>query len=233
MCDSCIGAKCGINHGSFKNQLGVLHAPNEIHIATAFLETLDDADLRSGYGEILKLFLTENEFDIKTLITSVDDGGIRCPELLSMIRRSLEIKRKVIEEDEYESDLRRILNYGHTFGHALEALTNHAVPHGIAVAWGISLINELSVQRGHPVKELAEEIDGFISRHLSFQIENMPNAEELIEMSRRDKKVSGGLLNLVLLKGAGDLIIEPVPFDEDLLNGVNQFLELSNGFSRD
>ena len=232
MCDSCIGAKCGINHGSFKNQLGVLHAPHEVHVATPFLDTLDDVDICSGYGEIIKLALTENDTDIETVFSAVNEGGTRCPELLTMIRRSLEIKQAVIEEDEYETDLRRILNYGHTFGHALEALTNHAVPHGLGVAWGITLINELSIQRGHPIEELAAQLRDFITEHFSFELDEFPSAEKLIEMTRRDKKVSGGLLNLVLLRGAGDLIIDPVPFDDDLLNGVRRFLDSSNGISR-
>ncbi len=232
MCDSCIGAKCGINHGSFKNQLGVLHAPNEVHIATPFLDTLADADIRSGYGEIVKLFLTENATDIDWVIDTVDRQGLRGPDLIAMIRRSLEIKKVIIEEDEYEADLRRILNYGHTFGHALEALTEHAVPHGLGVAWGIDLINHLSVRRGFPVAEFTQRLHDFIDRHLGFQLESFPSAEELIDMTRRDKKVAAGQLNLVLLNGPGDLVIEPTPFGDDLLEGVRDFLESTSAVRR-
>ena len=232
MCDSCIGAKASINHRSFKNQLGVFHAPNEVHIATPFLDTLDDNDVRSGYGEIVKLALTENATDIDEVIRSVDRNGLRCPELLSMIRRSLQIKKAVIEEDEYESDLRRILNYGHTFGHALEALTDHAVPHGLGVAWGIDLVNHLSVRRGFPIEDLRHRLHEFIDRNLSFDLLDFPSAEELIDMTRRDKKVAAGRLNLVLLRGPGDLVIEPTPFDDHLTEGVHEFLEATGAVHR-
>jgi len=233
MCDSCIGAKCGINHGSFKNQLGVLHAPNDVRVATPFLDTLHDNDVRSGYGEIVKLALTENATDIDWVIESVDRDGLRCPELLTMIRRCLEIKKVVIEEDEYETDLRRILNYGHTFGHALEALTDHAVPHGLGVAWGIDLVNHLSVRRGFPVEELGRRLHDFIDRNLAFELADFPTAEALIDMTRRDKKVAAGQLNLVLLRGPGDLVIEPTPFDDDLMEGVREFLESAGVVRRD
>ncbi len=233
MSDSCIGAKCGINHGSFKNQLGILHAPNDVRIATPFLDTLHDNDVRSGYGEIVKLALTENATDIDWVIGSVDRDGLRGPELLAMIRRCLEIKKVVIEEDEYETDLRRILNYGHTFGHALEALTDHAVPHGLGVAWGIDLVNHLSIRRGFPIKDFGSLLHDFIDRHLAFELADFPTAEALIDMTRRDKKVAAGQLNLVLLRGPGDLVIEPTPFDDDLMEGVREFLESAGVVRRD
>ena len=233
MCDSSIGAKASINHGSFKNQLGVFHAPNAVHIATPFLDTLDDDDVRSGYGEIVKLALTENATDIDWVIESVDRDGLRGPQLLTLIRRSLEIKKAVIEEDEYEVDLRRILNYGHTFGHALEALTHHAVSHGLGVAWGIDLVNHLAVRRGFPVAEVTGRLHDFIDRHLAFELADFPTAEALIDMTRRDKKVASGQLNLVLLRGPGDLVIEPTPFDDDLLEGVRDFLASTSAVCRD
>ena len=233
MSDSFIGAKCGINHGSFKNQLGILHAPNDVRVATPFLDTLHDNDVRSGYGEIVKLALTENATDIDWVIEAVDRDGLRCPELLAMIRRCLEIKKVVIEEDEYETDLRRILNYGHTFGHALEALTDHAVPHGLGVAWGIDLVNHLSIRRGFPIKDLGSRLHDFIDRYLAFELADFPTAEALIDMTRRDKKVAAGQLNLVLLRGPGDLVVEPTPFDDDLVEGVREFLEAAGGVRTD
>jgi 3-dehydroquinate synthase len=149
-----------------------------------------------------------------------------------MIRRSLQIKKVVIEQDEYESDLRRILNYGHTFGHALEALSGHAVPHGLGVVWGIDLVNHLSVRRGFPVEELKCRLHEFIDRNLSFDLAEFPSAEELIDMTRRDKKVAAGQLNLVLLRGPGDLVIEPTPFDDHLTEGVHEFLEATGAVHR-
>jgi len=148
MADSCIGAKCGINFSNFKNQLGVFHSPCAIRICHRFLDTLSDTDIASGYGEIIKLALTGSEEAYEQTERAVGSGGFRCLELSDLISMSLRVKKIVIEKDEYEIDLRRILNYGHTFGHALEAITSYAVPHGVGVAWGLDLANYISWRKG-------------------------------------------------------------------------------------
>src|SRR5207245_2884976 len=81
-----------------------------------------------------------------------------------------------IEADEYEKDLRRILNYGHTFGHALEALTNHAVPHGLGVAWGLDLVNSISLDRGLLDKGIFDEVHAFVKRYLPLPKTSLPSA---------------------------------------------------------
>ena len=148
MCDSCIGAKCGINLNAFKNQIGVFHSPHRVLICLPFLATLADTEIVSGYGEILKLLITGSAEQFELLRASVEEGGLRNAQLSRLIYESLKVKQGVIEKDEYELDLRRILNYGHTFGHALEAITHHGIPHGKAVAWGIDLVNFIAVERG-------------------------------------------------------------------------------------
>ena len=101
------------------------------------------------------------------------------------------------------------------------------------MAWGIDLVIGLSVRGGFPIEGLAIRLHDFIDRNLGFDLEDFPSAEELIEMTRRDKKVSAGQLNLVLLRGPGDLVVEPTPFDDDLVEGVREFLEAAGGVRTD
>jgi len=228
MADSCIGSKCGINFGPYKNQLGVIHAPKGVHIFTEFLESLDDVEIKSGYGEILKLAVTGSQVALDLLIAEVDTNGLRGDHLLKLIRQSLLIKQNVVEEDEFEVDFRRILNYGHTFGHALEALTNHAIPHGLGVAWGIDLINFLTLEQNHGFAETDLKIHKFISRHLSFNLREFPSATELVKMVRRDKKMLNGLIHLAIPRKCGDIYIRPTVLDDDLASLVDKYLKTRN-----
>ena len=231
MSDSCIGAKCGINYGKFKNQLGVIHAPRAVHIFSEFLGTLEERDIQSGYGEILKLAITGSLQNMEFLFDSVEKYGLRGKPILPLVRQSLEIKKVVIEADEYEADIRRILNYGHTFGHALEALTNHAIPHGLAVAWGIDLINYIASQDNSDLKPLFEDTHRFIKTHLNFQLENFPNAADLVDMIRRDKKMSNGFINLAIPVFPGRIIIRGRELDESLVKLVDQYLRQFNVYA--
>lgn len=196
MCDSCIGAKSSINHGKAKNQLGAFHSPREVHVVPQLLSTLETRDIKSGYGEILKLMLTQNLRDFESLETvlKTHEGNLLNPELPAIIRRSLEIKKAVIEVDEFEADLRRILNFGHTFGHAIESMSDYEVPHGLAVAWGIDLVNHISVKKGLLSGQLAARIRRLIQSHLSVQLRYLPTVESLIEGIRKDKKAETSLV---------------------------------------
>ena len=152
MSDSCIGGKCGINLGKYKNQLGVFYPPKKIFIYDKFLETLAEADYVNGWGEILKFSLTETKEFFDQLF--VEEQFIPCEYINEYVYKGLKVKKNVVEADEFEGDLRRILNYGHTFGHALEAYTNNRIPHGTAVIWGIDVVNYIAFKSGI----LAEDI---------------------------------------------------------------------------
>ena len=227
--DSCIGAKCGINLGAFKNQLGVFHSPAHVWICLPFLETLSDVELCSGYGEIVKLHLTRSGPEIfRELANAVNTDGWRNESLAKFIRQSLEVKRGVIEEDEYEGDIRRILNYGHTFGHALEAITQHCIPHGIAVAWGMDLINFLAWRRQLIDESHFQEVHVFLARHFAWKLPSGFSVDELIDGTRRDKKVADGKVNLVLPDRIGGLRIVPTAYDDALVSDVGDYLDRYN-----
>ena len=147
--DSCIGGKTSLNYKAFKNLVGTFYPPSEIYISAGCLATLKDGDYLSGLGEIAKLCIIGGEADAKNFAASADrllkrDFGA----LLPLLRRSLEIKKGYIEEDEFDSGRRNILNFGHCFGHAIESATDFAVPHGTAVVYGILLANIAARLRG-------------------------------------------------------------------------------------
>ncbi len=231
MSDSCIGAKCGINLREFKNQLGVFHSPSEVVICTRFLETLGEPAFLSGCGEMYRLMLTGPKQYADEFHAAVRAGGMHKLDLPKFIRRSLEVKQRIIEQDEHEGDLRRILNYGHTFGHALEALTGYEVPHGLAVAWGLDLVNYISLRKGLLKQEPYEEIHRFVLEFFPFKLSRKLEARELIDFSKRDKKVAEGGINLVLLEAQGKLKIVKTAFDDSLLELVSDYIAGPHAFS--
>ncbi len=225
MSDSCIGAKCGVNHGSFKNQLGAFHSPSSVTICTAFLDTLDEREMASGYGEILKLMLTSSQNRFEKMSIAVTQGGFRNPELIALIREALDIKREIIEVDEHDLGLRQTLNYGHTFGHALEALTQHAVPHGLAVTWGIDVVNHIAERRGLLAAEHQRAITDFILKNFP-KVEMRPlQASELLDAVKRDKKASVGSVTLAMLREPGRLERIPTPLDDQLRADLEDYLD--------
>jgi 3-dehydroquinate synthase len=231
MSDSCIGAKCCINHERYKNQLGAFHSPWQVHVSTQFLETLGDEDVASGYGEILKLMFTGSRDHLARLIQTVTDGGLRNAELTNLLRESLEVKKAVIEVDEYEKDLRRILNYGHTFGHALETLTDHAIPHGLAVAWGMDLVNHLARRGGILADSDFRCVHEFVRNYLYCPLPRNIDTAALIAAARRDKKVADGQVNLILAEKPGSLRVVRTPFDAHLESQVRDYLQNVNVFA--
>ena len=218
MCDSCIGAKCGINHNDYKNQLGTFHAPSQVLIYPKFIDTLTKKDIQSGCGEILKLTLIGSE----ELFYKLNKEGFANP--VDFILPSLEVKKKIVEIDEYEKDLRRILNYGHTFGHSLEAISQYEISHGLAVAWGIDVANYISLSKGMMSSLEFNRIHRFIEKYFNYKLSHKISVKDLINGTKRDKKIANGKLNMVLLHKIGDFKIVPIEFDGNLENIINEYV---------
>ena len=231
--DSCIGAKSGINVLPYKNQLGALHSPRRIVISTEFLGTLPDIEIASGYGEIVKLAVTSSRHFLPLLESALVEGGIHNSRILELTRASLAAKQEIIEDDEYEADLRRILNYGHSFGHALEAIAEHQVPHGLGVLWGIDIINWLGVRWGVTSAQLAARLSTLIRGNFDYRLPVAPTAEALVDMLSRDKKVANGKMHFAVLIDEGSLVVLPRDLDQGLRNLVIEYLETDYVFRRD
>lgn len=228
MCDSCIGGKCGINLGEFKNQIGVFYPPKEIFIDVNFLNTLSDADYLNGWGEILKFSLTDGKDFFERI--KQEQHFIPCSEIGQYICDGLEVKRRIIEADEFESDLRRVLNYGHTFGHALEAYTHNEIPHGKGVIWGIDVVNYIAVQEKLISEEYYYEIKRLIREAFLIEKVEISNPEELFEIIKTDKKVKNNVVNLAVLDGESHLIVYPMKIDERLKTLFLNYIEETNDY---
>lgn len=227
MCDSCIGSKCGLNFNGFKNQIGTFYPPTKVIIWLDFLRTLPNEAITSGYGEILKLLLISGNEKFKNikLLANLPEC---LDELHQLIYESLAIKKKFIEEDEYDMGIRRLLNYGHTFGHALERATNYAIPHGVAVARGMDIVNYISFKMGFTPEYVYKEIRELIKNNFfANQFSLAVSFESLIQNVRYDKKHYQGMLNLVFLKNPGDLFMHPVQLTQDLKNIIFDYFTIN------
>ena len=228
MCDSCIGGKCGINFGIYKNQIGVFYPPKEVIIDTLFLSSLTKEDYLNGWGEILKFSLTSDPgfFDGVEKISQY----IPFSNIEECIYRGLLIKKDIIEKDEFESDLRRVLNYGHTFGHALEAHTKNCIPHGKGVIWGIDVVNYISMKEKLISEKLYLEIKFMIKRAFLQNEIVIDKPDELFEIIRTDKKAKGETISLALLNGKSRLIVYPMKIDKKLKAYFDEYLETTHEF---
>ena len=224
--DSSIGAKCGINLLAHKNQLGVIHSPSSILIVEEFLDTLDSEEFQGGFGEIYKLSVTGPGQFYERLKEKLRKTGITPSESLELVQASLIAKKFIIEEDEYEKDLRRILNYGHSFGHALESLTKNDVTHGFGVLFGMDLINFLGTKWGVTEEAFYLEFKSLIVENFpTYTINKKISASGLISEVAKDKKMKNGVMNFAVLYSPGDIRIIEKKLDEQLENFVEEYLE--------
>ena len=223
MSDSCIGGKCGINLGQYKNQIGVFYPPKKIIIDISFINTLKDEDYLNGWGELLKFSLTDGT-DMYSRLSN-ERQFIPCDNIKYYIYQGLLIKKKVIEEDEFELDRRRVLNYGHTFGHALEAYTHNAIPHGKAVIWGIDVVNYIAYKEGLINETLYLDIKALIKKAFLKEEIIIQDANALFDIIRTDKKVKGNELAFAMLNGPSNLIVFPMPIDDKLKKFFGDYLD--------
>ena len=176
--DSCIGGKTSINFNTYKNQLGNFYPPYKVIVCNEFLDTLTKIDIKSGLGEMLHFFLVSSKADYDFFIKNQHD-------FKKLTTRCLDIKRSYIEIDEFDKNERLILNYGHTFGHAIEAVTNNEIAHGIAVSVGMDVANFISYKKGYITYELFKRIQKTLSS-IYYDVK-LPNIEQLIIALKKDK----------------------------------------------
>ena len=223
MCDSCIGGKCGINYKNIKNQIGVFYPPKKIVIDTCFIDTLTDGDYLNGWGEIFKFSLTRDP-DFYNSVKN-ESSYIPCDNIKEYIYRGLKTKQEIIEEDEFESDLRRILNYGHTFGHALEAFTDNTIPHGKGVIWGIDVVNFIAFKEKLISRSYYDEIKALIKKAFLKKEIEISDPAALFEIIKTDKKVKNGVISLAVLDGESHLIVYPMNIDTKLKEYFMEYIK--------
>ena len=146
-----------------------------------------------------------------------------------MIACALAVKQQVVEHDEFEVDLRRSMNYGHSIGHAVEALSDHAIPHGIGVSLGMLVENQVSVRRGILSPTQAERIERLGRRVIPSQVWAVVrslNLDRLLPLLASDKKAEGAVLKLATLRGIGDMAFVDLSLDATGMAEVKAALEV-------
>ncbi len=210
--DSSVGGKTGINHIRGKNLIGAFHQPQLVISDTATLRTLPDRELSAGLAEVLKHGLLADGSYFERTTRDLPALRARDPQALTRaIARSCEIKAGVVERDERESGERALLNLGHTFGHAIEALTAYSRwLHGEAVGCGLVLAADLSQRVGLlPAAARAPIEEAVSAAGLPTRIAGLPLEAALASM-RGDKKAQAGEIRFILLEDVGRAVQRPV-----------------------
>ena len=203
--DSSVGGKTGVNHPAGKNLIGAFYQPRAVIADVGVLATLPEREFRSGLAEVIKYGIIADAAFFGWLESHMDDLLSRDPaSLVHAIRRSCEIKAEVVADDEREQGRRAILNFGHTFGHAIEAATAYEqFLHGEAVASGMVMAMDLSVRLGRSDDQEAKRVRRLIERSGLLAEALVVDVEAMLDAMGMDKKVMDGRLRLIVCDGIG------------------------------
>lgn len=223
--DASVGGKTAINHPKGKNLIGAFHQPKLVLIDVDTLKTLPQRDIRAGLIEVIKMGVIRDEPLFERVEENLDAIlNLDSATLIEMIARACTGKAEVVSKDEKESGLRMVLNYGHTFGHALEALTHYnTYRHGEAVSIGMNCASRLAVNLG-----MFPEADFHRQRAL-LKRTNLPLAfpldldpEALYDAMYLDKKTLGGKLRLILPTRIGEVVLRDDVAGQQVLEAISQ-----------
>lgn len=217
MVDACIGGKNGVNAGHAKNRIGTVYQPKQVLIDLDTLKTLPLNELKNGVVEMIKHGLILDSAYFEFLEMHLEEIFALNPDYLQhAVRESCRIKLSVVHEDPNEKGKRRILNFGHTIGHALEAASGYDLSHGEAVAAGIIVESRLAMKLGHLEECALQRIERLITRVFpSFQL-----PEDVMDFLILDKKTKSGQPRFVMIDGIGS----SMAFDSEYCRPIDQTL---------
>jgi 3-dehydroquinate synthase len=222
--DSSVGGKTGVNLPQGKNLVGSFHQPRLVLADTATLKSLPERELRAGFAEAIKHgAIRDAEFFAWLEREHNRVFALHTDAVAHVVRRCCEIKAEVVSADEHESGLRAVLNFGHTVGHAMEALVDYVgLLHGEAIAMGMCCAARLSVKRaGLSEPEARRLCDLIAASGLPTRLGEKFKLDELLTTMSVDKKARGGRLRFVLLKRLGEAVVSDAVTDADIEEVVN------------
>jgi len=216
--DSSVGGKVAINHPLGKNLIGAFHQPHQVYIDPSVLETLPDREFRSGLAEVIKYgaildadFFTDIERNHRNILER--DRTV----LTAMIKRCCELKRNVVQKDERETGLRKILNFGHTVGHAIESLSHYRLLHGEAISIGMVNEAKLSTRTTNLALTDVVRLQSILARFgLPTEIPSSYTVQKLLPIIMHDKKILNGTVYYTLLGKIGKAKIN-IPISTKIL----------------
>lgn len=199
--DSAVGGKTAINHPKGKNMIGSFYQPEAVFYDVSLLRTLPIQEVRSGMAEVIKHALISDEEWLNELLSIPSLTNLSEHELITHLEKGIQVKAEIVKEDELEKSIRKFLNLGHTYGHAIENLSGYGnITHGEAVAIGLIYTLILSEQNGNLDRELSKKcFNSLLRLGFSFDQVNHHSFDELHRLMVRDKKSSHGETHFVLL----------------------------------
>lgn len=221
--DSSIGGKTGVDFDGYKNMVGAFKMPRLVYMNLAVLKTLDDRQFFAGFAEVMKHGLIKDDSFYEWLISNMYEICERDMNTLEeMVMRSCTIKKLVVEKDPTEQGDRALLNFGHTIGHAIEKAKNFELYHGECVALGVVAAAYISWKKELlSMEEYYEIRDMFVPFYLPITVENI-EPEQIVELTKSDKKMEDGKLKFVLLKKIGKAVIDRSVTEEEILAAVKE-----------
>ena len=224
MADSCIGSKSSINSGDLKNILGTFNPPEKIILDVTFLKTLERVDILSGIGEMIKVHAINSPESFKKISDSYENILSDMTTMESFIKESLLMKKILIEIDEFDKKERNVMNYGHSFGHAIESATNYSIPHGISVTIGMDIANYVAAKLGVSTDYHFERMHDLLSKNSSLYDKKIIDSDLLIKALNKDKKNTKSQLRLILPDKKGEIGIGLYDKSQKLKKAVDSYL---------
>lgn len=223
--DSSVGGKVGVDFMSHKNFIGAFYQPRFVYINYKTLDTLPPEQFTSGLGEVIKNGLIRDEAYYRYIQDNTQKILNKDSEtLIELIEGSCKIKARVVELDEREENMREILNFGHTFGHAIESLSNFTELHGHCVAHGVRGGLYLSHALGRILENSLTEYDNLLKSFGFPQLNVNFSAEEIYNQMLSDKKTRNNNLHLIALDGIGNAYIETEAPKEHVIKAIEYIL---------
>lgn len=221
--DSSIGGKTGVDFDGYKNMVGAFKMPRLVYQNIAALQSLDDRQFFSGFAEVMKHGIIKDACFYEWLIENMYEICERDLDVLEeMLMRSCSVKKLVVEKDPTEQGDRALLNLGHTIGHAIEKAKNFELYHGECVALGIVAAAYISWKKELlSMDEYYEIRDMFVPFYLPISVDNV-NPEEILKLTKSDKKMEAGTIKFVLIKKIGKAVLDKTVTDEEILAAINE-----------
>ena len=220
MVDASVGGKTGIDLGPFKNQLGTFTNPQAVFVDPAFCQTLKPTEIMSGFAEMLKHGLALDKIYWKELIQINSNEEVLN---LEFIYRSVALKNEIVEADPREKGKRKLLNFGHTVGHAIEgySLTRNPISHGHAVGIGMLAESYISYREGKLNQEEWREIESFLIN--LYPMIDLPQEDfgSILALMKNDKKNDNGLILSCLLENIGEGVYNQVVSEDQIIDALN------------
>lgn len=223
MVDSSIGGKTGVDFESYKNMVGSFYMPKLVYINTSVLKSLPDREYFNGFAEVMKAALIRDAVFYSWLIDQMYEICEKDEETVAhMIEKSILIKKLVVEKDPTEKNERKLLNFGHTIGHAIEKYSNFDLKHGECVALGCVAAAFISWKKNWLTMEEYYEIrDMFVPFNLPISVELL-DVDKVIENIKKDKKMDNNAISFILLKKIGKAVIDTTVTTDDIKAALNE-----------